>query len=41
MRELATWDEEKLRPVASPLKPLLPQQRRADLAEAVLEKLGE
>lgn len=41
MRELATWDEEKLRPLATALKPLLTRQRRSDLAGAVLKKLGE
>ncbi len=40
MRELATWDEEKLRPLAAVLRLHLPRQRRSDLARAVLDKLG-
>jgi len=41
LRELATWDAEKLRPLAPALKPLLVHQRRSDLAQALLKKLGD
>jgi len=41
LRELATWDTEKLRPLAPALKPVLAQQPRSGWAQAVLKKLGD
>ena len=41
LRELATWDIEKLRPLAPALKPVLAEQRGSGWAQAVLKKLGD
>ncbi|MBM4041929.1 MAG: hypothetical protein FJ290_25825 [Planctomycetes bacterium] len=41
LRQLATWDPEKLRPGAPALKPVLANHLRPDLVQAVLKKLGD
>ena len=40
LRQLASWDVEKLRPMAAALNPVLLQQRESGWAKSILKKLG-